>query len=103
MTGGTLLPIEVEATSRPRREEAADLRTFRAEHGEPARAGLRPRTGRVLVRLDRPASEGRGGHAAPPFAPPALAGETGPRAGYLIPISWTRCCAPSTSVMTHSM
>ena len=87
MTGNTLLPIEIETTSRPRREEAADLRTFRAEYGGSARAGLRPHTGRLLVRPDRPASERRDDHAAPPFAPPALAGDTGPRTGYLIPIS----------------
>ena len=38
--GGRLLPIEVKATSRPRLRDAANLRSFRAEYGETARAGL---------------------------------------------------------------
>ena len=39
-TGETLLPIEIKATTRPRLRAAAHLRTFRAEYGEQARAGL---------------------------------------------------------------
>ena len=39
-TSETLLPIEVKATTRPRLRAAAHLRTFRAEYGEQARAGL---------------------------------------------------------------
>ena len=39
-TGGKLLPIEVKSTSRPRLADAAHLRTFRAEYGKKARAGL---------------------------------------------------------------
>ena len=39
-TGDTLLPIEIKATTRPRLRAAAHLRTFRAEYGEQARAGL---------------------------------------------------------------
>ena len=38
--GGKLLPIEVKATSRPRLSDAKHLRTFRAEYGTRARAGL---------------------------------------------------------------
>ena len=38
--GGRLLPVEVKATSRPRLRDAAHLRSFRAEYGETARAGL---------------------------------------------------------------
>jgi hypothetical protein len=38
--GGTLLPIEVKATTRPRLRDAVHLRTFRAEYGKKARAGL---------------------------------------------------------------
>jgi len=38
--GGKLLPIEVKATTRPRLAEAAHLRSFRAEYGAKARAGL---------------------------------------------------------------
>ena len=38
--GGRLLPVEVKTTSRPRLRDAAHLRSFRAEYGETARAGL---------------------------------------------------------------
>ena len=37
---GRLLPIEVKSTSRPRLRDAANLRSFRAEYGETARAGV---------------------------------------------------------------
>lgn len=43
--GGSLLPVEVKATSRPRLGDAAHLRTFRAEYGRKARAGLLLHTG----------------------------------------------------------
>jgi hypothetical protein len=46
--GGRLLPIEVKATGRPRLADAAHLRTFRAEYGKKARAGLLLHTGRTL-------------------------------------------------------
>ena len=38
--GDWLLPIEVKATERPRLRDAENLRTFRAEYGDRARAGL---------------------------------------------------------------
>lgn len=38
--GDTLLPIEVKATARPRLSDAAHLRSFRAEYGKRAHAGL---------------------------------------------------------------
>ena len=38
--GGRLLPVAVKTTSRPRLRDAANLRSFRAEYGETARAGL---------------------------------------------------------------
>ena len=47
-TGARLLPVEVKATSRPRLGAAAHLRTFRAEYGEQARAGLLLHTGPTL-------------------------------------------------------
>ena len=47
-TGGRLLPIEVKATSRPRLGDATHLRTFRAEYGKKARAGLLLHTGSTL-------------------------------------------------------
>jgi predicted AAA+ superfamily ATPase len=47
-TGGQLLPIEVKATARPRLAQAATLRTFRAEYGKKARAGLLLHTGTTL-------------------------------------------------------
>jgi hypothetical protein len=46
--GGRLLPIEVKASSRPRLAEAAHLRSFRAEYGKKARAGLLLHTGSAL-------------------------------------------------------
>jgi len=47
-TGGRLLPIEVKAGARPRLADAAHLRTFRAEYGKKARAGLLLHTGSAL-------------------------------------------------------
>ena len=47
-TGGRLLPIEVKATGRPTLRDAANLRTFRAEYGKKARAGLLLHTGTTL-------------------------------------------------------
>ena len=47
-TGGRLLPIEAKATNRPRLGDAAHLRTFRAEYGKKARAGLLLHTGTAL-------------------------------------------------------
>jgi uncharacterized protein len=46
--GGRLLPVEVKATSRPRLADAAGLRTFRAEYGKSARAGLLLHAGQTL-------------------------------------------------------
>jgi predicted AAA+ superfamily ATPase len=46
--GGRLLPIEVKATARPRLADAAHLRTFRAEYGRKARAGLLLHTGDTI-------------------------------------------------------
>lgn len=46
--GGSLLPIEVKSGARPRLAEAAHLRTFRAEYGRQARAGLLLHTGSKL-------------------------------------------------------
>lgn len=46
--GGRLLPIEVKATGRPRLGDATHLRTFRAEYGKKARAGLLLHTGSTL-------------------------------------------------------
>ena len=46
--GGKLLPIEVKATARPRLADAAHLRTFRAEYGKKARAGLLLHAGSTL-------------------------------------------------------
>lgn len=46
--GGRLLPVEIKSTSRPRLGDAACLRTFRAEYGERARAGLLLHTGSAL-------------------------------------------------------
>ncbi|MFM7171092.1 MAG: ATP-binding protein [Cyanobium sp.] len=43
--GGKLLPIEVKATASPRLADCAHLRTFRAEYGSQARAGLLLHTG----------------------------------------------------------
>jgi len=47
-TGGQLLPVEVKASARPRLSDAAHLRTFRAEYGKKARAGLLLHTGSML-------------------------------------------------------
>jgi len=47
-TGGKLLPIEVKSTARPRLADCAHLRTFRAEYGKKARAGLLLHTGEML-------------------------------------------------------
>ena len=47
-TGGRLLPIEVKATSRPRLRDAVHLRSFGAEYGGKARAGLLLHTGSAL-------------------------------------------------------
>ena len=46
--GGRLLPVEVKATSRPRLRDAAHLRSFRAEYGETARAGLLLHAGETI-------------------------------------------------------
>ncbi len=46
--GGRLLPVEVKATGRPRLGDAAHVRTFRAEYGKKARAGLVLHTGRTI-------------------------------------------------------
>lgn len=46
--GGKLLPIEVKATARPRLSDVGNLRTFRAEYGKKARAGLLLHTGNTL-------------------------------------------------------
>lgn len=43
--GDRLLPIEVKATASPRLADCAHLRTFRAEYGSKARAGLLLHTG----------------------------------------------------------
>ena len=43
--GNKLLPIEVKATASPRLAVCAHLRTFRAEYGNKARAGLLLHTG----------------------------------------------------------
>jgi hypothetical protein len=45
---GKVLPIEVKATTRPRLRDVAHLRTFRAEYGKRARAGLLLHTGSML-------------------------------------------------------
>lgn len=46
--GGKLLPIEVKSTARPKLSDAAHLRTFRAEYGKKARAGLLLHTGNAI-------------------------------------------------------
>ncbi len=46
--GGRLLPIEVKATNHPRLRDAVHLRSFRAEYGNKARAGLLLHTGSKL-------------------------------------------------------
>jgi hypothetical protein len=45
---GRLMPIEIKATARPRLGDATHLRTFRAEYGKKARAGLLLHTGTTL-------------------------------------------------------
>ncbi|HEX7327166.1 MAG TPA: ATP-binding protein [Casimicrobiaceae bacterium] len=45
---GRLLPIEVKAGTRPRLADATHLRSFRAEYGKMARAGLLLHTGSTL-------------------------------------------------------
>jgi hypothetical protein len=47
-TGGRLLPIEVKAGAKPRLADTAHLRTFRAEYGRKARAGLLLHSGSAL-------------------------------------------------------
>jgi predicted AAA+ superfamily ATPase len=46
--GGRLLPIEIKAGARPRLADAAHLRSFRAEYGKRARAGLLLHAGSAL-------------------------------------------------------
>ncbi len=46
--GGRLLPIEVKSTTRPRLRDTANLRAFRSEYGEQARAGLLLHDGDLL-------------------------------------------------------
>ena len=46
--GGTLLPIEVKATAKPRLADCAHLRTFRQEYGRKARSGLLLHTGHTV-------------------------------------------------------
>jgi len=45
---GRLLPVEVKATVRPRLKDCAHLRTFRAEYGKTARAGLLLHAGNLV-------------------------------------------------------
>ena len=45
---GSLLPIEVKITRRPRLQDAAHLRTFRAEYGERSRPGILLHDGDLL-------------------------------------------------------
>ncbi len=47
-TGDRLLPIEVKATTRPRRRDTTALRTFQAEYGDRSRAGLLLHTGTLI-------------------------------------------------------
>ncbi|MCY4115237.1 MAG: DUF4143 domain-containing protein [Chloroflexi bacterium] len=46
--GDRLLPIEVKATTRPRRRDIATLRTFRAEYGNQSRPGLLLHAGELV-------------------------------------------------------
>jgi hypothetical protein len=48
VSGGRLLPIEINATARPRLADAKHLRAFRAEYGDTARAGLLLHTGNAV-------------------------------------------------------
>ena len=45
---GRLLPIEIKATTRPRRRDSTTLRTFRAEYGEQSRPGLLLHAGELV-------------------------------------------------------
>ena len=47
-TAGSLLPIEVKTTQRPRFRDATHLRTFRAEYGERSRPGILLHDGDLL-------------------------------------------------------
>ncbi|MCC7173333.1 MAG: DUF4143 domain-containing protein, partial [Planctomycetes bacterium] len=47
-TGDRLLPIEVKATTKPRLSDTKHLRSFRAEYGKSARAGLLLHTGTLV-------------------------------------------------------
>jgi predicted AAA+ superfamily ATPase len=47
-TASGLMPIEINASARPRLADATHLRTFRAEYGKKARAGLLLHTGTTL-------------------------------------------------------
>ena len=47
-SGDRLLPIEVKSTTRPRLRDTVNLRTFRAEYRDKARAGLLLHTGNML-------------------------------------------------------
>ena len=47
-SGERLLPIEVKSGARPRLTDAAHLRSFRAEYGKKARAGLLLHTGNTI-------------------------------------------------------
>ena len=46
--GERLLPIEIKASARPRLSDATHLRSFRAEYGKRAHAGLLLHTGSVV-------------------------------------------------------
>ena len=46
--GDRLLPVEVKATTRPRRRDIATLRTFRAEYGAQSRPGLLLHAGELV-------------------------------------------------------
>ena len=46
-SAGKVLPIEIKASDRPRLRDAAAQRTFQAEYGRKARAGLLLHTGKV--------------------------------------------------------
>jgi hypothetical protein len=56
---GLLLRIEIRASARPRLSDAAHLRSFRAEYGKRAHAGLLLHTDTVVERLapDMPAAQ----------------------------------------------
>lgn len=46
--GDRLLPVEIKASTRPRLADAVHLRSFRAEYGKRARAGLLLHGGQTL-------------------------------------------------------